>query len=75
MHNVTKTQKANAVRILGELRNAEVPDLVTAREASMLCERYGVTNDRFRRVAKAEQNFRPFNLAQVAMEIARKGGK
>ena len=74
MHNVTKTQKANAVRILGELHTI-APDLVTAREASMLCERYGVTNDRFRRVAKAEQNFRPFNLAQVAMEISRKGGK
>lgn len=38
----------------------------------MLCEKYGITNDKFRRVAKDQQMFRPFNLAQVAVEIARK---
>ena len=68
---MNKKQTATAVRILTELRTI-APDTVTAREATMLCAKYGVTNDKFQRVAKAEQNFRPFNLAQIAVEIAKK---
>lgn len=74
MHNLTKTQTHTALRVLTELREI-APDTVTPREASRLCEKYAVTNDRFRRVAKREQDFRPINLAQVAVEIVKKGGR
>lgn len=74
MHNLNKTQTRTALRVLTEL-HAIAPDAVTPREASRLCEKYGVTNDRFRRVAKREQDSRLTNLAQVAVEIVKKGGK
>ena len=68
---MNKRQTRRALEVLTELHRV-APDTVTAREASMLCDKYGITNDKFRRVAKDQQMFRPFNLAQVAVEIARK---
>jgi hypothetical protein len=68
---MTKKQTFRAMQILTELNNI-AHDMVTAREASHLCENYGVTNDKFRRVKKERQNFDGFNLAQVAVEIAKK---
>ena len=72
---MTKQINTRAIQVLAELFRNGAPDMVTPREASHLCETYGVTNDRFRRVAKREQNCRPTPLAAVAMEIARKEGK
>lgn len=74
MSRMTNRTKTDAMRVFLELMR-EVPTtahLVTPREATMLCERYGVTDDKFRRIAKSEQNFRPIPLAQVAREIAEK---
>lgn len=71
MHNLNKSQTIKALRILSELHEI-APDLVTAREAGDLCDKYNAQNNKFRRVAKARQNFQPFNLAQVAVEIVKK---
>lgn len=70
----TKRTTDDAMRIYCELLRV-LPTralIVTPREATMLCERYGVTDDKFRRIAKSEQNARPIPLAQVAREIADK---
>lgn len=70
---MNKKQIHRALHIMTELHKI-APDTVTPREASHLCATYGVTTNRFQRIAKREQNFRPINLAQVAVEIAKKEG-
>lgn len=72
--NLTKKQTNRALVIWRELMTI-APDMVTAREASDLCSRYNITNDKFRRVSSARQNFQGFNLITVAVEIAKKEGK
>lgn len=73
-NNLNKNQINRALVIWRELC-AIAPDTVTAREATDLCRSYNITNDKFQRVAKRDQNFRPVNLMQVAVEIAKKEGK
>jgi hypothetical protein len=75
MATLTKAQKVIAMEVLVAMDENRVPQWVTPREASRLCEKFGVTNDRFRRVAKREQDFRLIALAKVAVEIAKKGGR
>ena len=72
--NLNKKQTNRALVIWRELMTI-APDMVTAREASDLCSRYNITNDKFRRVASARQNFQGFNLITVAVEIAKKESK
>lgn len=71
---LTNLQKSRALSIVAGFIVEGVPGFVTPREASDLCARYGVTNDRFRRIAKADQNSRPIGIAAIAVEIAKKEG-
>lgn len=70
---MTKTQKANAIRILTELHNTVPVTFITNREAAMLCDNYGISNTRFHRASR--NNLEAINLAQVAATIARKQTK
>lgn len=70
---MTKTQKANAIRILTELHNTVPVTFVTNGEAAMICNQYGITDTRFHRASR--YNAEPINLAQIAATIARKQPK
>lgn len=71
--DMTKTEKANAIRILTELHNTVPVTFVTNGEAAMICNKYGITDTRFHRASS--NNLKPINLAQVAATIARKQTK
>lgn len=70
MTQLTKAQKAKALEILRTLNETLPTDLLTAREASNIAETYGAMSTKFHRVPKDRQNCEPFNLAQIATEIA-----
>lgn len=72
--NLTRRQQTRALAIWQELRLI-APDTVTAYEATSLCMGYNILNDKFRRVAKADQHSRPINLMQIAVEITKKEAK
>lgn len=66
---MTRSQRSAALALLREMTANGVPQFVTPREAAMLCDQAGSVGDRFRRMAKAEQNSRPIPLAEVAVVI------
>ena len=67
---MTKKQTFRAMQILNELHNANLPAFVDNGDASVICNRYGVTASRFHRASNT--NNKLVNLAQIATEIAKK---
>lgn len=72
---MTKKQINTALKIIKELHAAGVPDLVTAREAADICDKYKVNNTKFHRCPIDRKHSRPVNLADLAATIVKKGGK
>jgi hypothetical protein len=73
--NTTKKQRDKAAEILGVFWGQELPDFLTPREATRLCEKWYITDDRFRRISQAKQDSQPIPLAAIALEIAKKAGQ
>lgn len=71
----TKKTATRAIQIKNELRTNGVPNFVTANEAILICNQYGVTVKRFVEMVKPNENPKPVAIMDVAVEIAKKGGK
>jgi hypothetical protein len=61
-------QQSTAVRILNELWDADLPPVLTAREAVDVCSKYGVDAPRWAQQAKTGRG--EVNLSQVAKFIS-----
>ena len=71
----TKKTATRAIQLRQELRNKEVPNFVTPLEAVLICAEYGVTVKRFSEMVNPNENPKPIAIIDVAVEIAKKGGK
>lgn len=76
MSHTTNNQIGRALAVLAELHNdPEISYLLVARDADRICrERYGIVSSQFARVPKDRRECycHPVNLAQLAVEVAKK---
>jgi hypothetical protein len=64
---LTKRRRMDALRILSDLRAQLIPDLITAKEASWICDDYFLTESKYHRSRESA----PVRLIDVAVYLAR----
>lgn len=64
---LTKRRRMRALEILFRLREEMVPDLVTAQEASWICDDHGMLSSKYQSMRKEK----PIRLIDVAVYVAR----
>lgn len=63
---LTKRRRMDALRILDELRRQLIPDSITAKEASWICDDYLLTDSKYHR----SRSTAPVRLIDVAVYLA-----